>query len=141
MAVRTFVKFTFIKVDPARRRRPPAGRARDKREFAAACHESGDVRSHLEVGRRYTTIDINTAYPYGLDDQEFVVSFDADEPGDLLDLVHEPRGTESSSFTLGETPIFTCSSPSVEREKPAADAPVPREAAAPAPPEEIDPSR
>ena len=54
------------------------------------------------------TIDINTAYSYGLDDQEFVVSFDADDPGDFLDLVHELRGTESSSYTLSETPIFTC---------------------------------
>ncbi len=41
------------------------------------------MRSHIEVGRRYSTIDINTAYSYGLDDQEFVVSFDADHPGRL----------------------------------------------------------
>jgi chlorite dismutase len=213
---RTFLKFTFVKVDPAWRRRPAAARARDKREFAAACHEfrrdhflrayslvgtRGDadlmvraaartldpihdlhvllnqtglmrwaavshsylamtkpspysteerpleprpnegsrylivypmwkkrewymlpaeermrvMRSHIEVGKRYPGIDINTAYSYGLDDQEFVVSFDADEPGDFLDLVHELRGTESSSYTLSETPIFTCISASVER--------------------------
>jgi chlorite dismutase len=73
------------------------------------------MRSHIDVGRRYTTIDINTAYSYGLDDQEFVVSFDADHPGDFLDLVHELRGTESSSYTLSETPIFTCISGSVEK--------------------------
>jgi chlorite dismutase len=73
------------------------------------------MRGHIEVGRRYSTIDINTAYSYGLDDQEFVVSFDADEPGDFLDLVQELRGTESSAYTLSETPIFTCISTSVER--------------------------
>ncbi len=216
MSGRTFTKFTFLKVDPAWRRRDAGERERDKREFAAACGEfaedhflrsyslvgtRGDadlmirtvaptldpihelhvllnqtglmrwadishsylamtkpspysdeerslaprpgegarylivypmwkkrewyllpaeermrvMRSHIEVGRRYSSIDINTAYSYGLDDQEFVVSFDADEPGDFLDLVHELRGTESSSYTLSETPIFTCISASLER--------------------------
>jgi chlorite dismutase len=73
------------------------------------------MRSHIEVGKRYGTIDINTAYSYGLDDQEFVVSFDADEPGEFLDLVHELRGTESSAYTESETPIFTCITASPER--------------------------
>jgi chlorite dismutase len=216
MADRHYVKFTFVKVDPAWRRRSPDERAQDKREFAAACADfaedhflrtyslvgtRGDcdlmvrtiapsldpihefhvllnqtglmryadipysylamtkpsvysdeptpleprpgsdskylivypmwkkrewyllppeermriMRGHIEVGRRHSTIDINTAYSYGLDDQEFVVSFDADEPGDFLDLVQELRGTESSSYTESETPIFTCISASVER--------------------------
>jgi chlorite dismutase len=213
---RNYVKFTFLRVDPAWRRRPAAERAEDKREFAAACRDftedhflrtystvgtRGDcdllvravapsldpihqlhvllnqsglmrwaevahsylamtkpsvyseeptpleprpgadskylivypmckkrewyllpaeermriMREHIEVGRRHGTIDINTAYSYGLDDQEFVVSFDADDPGEFLDLVQELRGTESSSFTESETPIFTCISASLER--------------------------
>ena len=36
-ASRHFVKYTFLKVDPAWRRRPGEDRARDKREFLAAC--------------------------------------------------------------------------------------------------------
>jgi chlorite dismutase len=213
---RHFVKFTFVKLDPAWRRRESADRARDKVEFAAACQAFADdhflrtyslvgtrgdcdlmvrtaapsldpihefhvllnqtglmrwadtaysylamtkasvysdeaqpleprpgsdskylivypmwkkrswyllaaeermriMRGHIEVGRRYSNIDINTAYSYGLDDQEFVVSFDADEPGEFLDLVQELRGTESSAYTESETPIFTCISASVER--------------------------
>jgi chlorite dismutase len=73
------------------------------------------MRSHIETGRRYPGIEINTAYSYGLDDQEFVVSFDADEPSEFLDLVQELRSTESSAYTESETPIFTCISASVER--------------------------
>ncbi len=73
------------------------------------------MRGHIEVGKRHSTIDINTAYSYGLDDQEFVVSFDADEPGEFLDLVQELRGTESSAYTKSETPIFTCITASPER--------------------------
>jgi chlorite dismutase len=73
------------------------------------------MRSHIEVGRRYGSIEINTAYSFGIDDQEFVVSFNADDPGEFLDLVQELRGTESSAYTASETPIFTCISSSVER--------------------------
>jgi chlorite dismutase len=73
------------------------------------------MRGHIEVGKRYPGIEINTAYSYGLDDQEFVVSFNADHPSEFLDLVQELRSTESSAYTASETPIFTCISASVER--------------------------
>ena len=42
-----------------------------------------------------------------------MVAFETDEPGDFLDLVQELRGSESSSYTLRDTPIFTCISSSV----------------------------
>src|SRR5918992_4623716 len=191
MAARSFLKFTFLKVDPAWRRRDPEERARDKREFAAACNNfaedhflrtyslvgtRGDadlmlrmvsptldpihelhvvlnqsglmrwadiphsylamtkespysdepdkpleprpgadskylivypmwkrrdwyrlpgeermrvMREHIAVARRFTGIETNTAYSFGLDDQEFVVAFDADDPAEFLDLVQE----------------------------------------------------
>jgi chlorite dismutase len=73
------------------------------------------MRGHIEVGKRYPGIEINTAYSYGLDDQEFVVSFNADHPSEFLDLVQELRTTESSAYTASETPIFTCLSASTER--------------------------
>jgi chlorite dismutase len=66
------------------------------------------MSDHIEIGRRYPEIAINTAYSFGLDDQEFVVSFEADDPGRFLELVQELRGSESSSYTLRDTPIFTC---------------------------------
>jgi chlorite dismutase len=65
------------------------------------------MRDHIETGRRYPQITINTAYSFGIDDQEFVVSFECDEPGDFLDLVQELRGTESSAWTLRDTTIFS----------------------------------
>jgi chlorite dismutase len=215
VAGRTFVKFTFFKLDPAWRRRSASERARDKAEFQAACEDFAEDRSlraystvgtrgdtdltlliqspiledihtfhvvlgqsglarwastpysylamtkpspysesesrpeictsgrkylfvypfekkrewyglpfearqrimanHIEVGRRYPEISINTAYSFGLDDQEFVVSFEGDDPGEFLDLVQELRGTESSSYTLRDTPIFTCVAMSLGR--------------------------
>jgi chlorite dismutase len=66
------------------------------------------MAEHIEIGRRYPEITINTAYSFGLDDQEFVVSFECDDPGEFLDLVQELRTSESSAYTLRDTPIFTC---------------------------------
>ena len=57
------------------------------------------MREHIGVARRFPGIETNTAYSFGLDDQEFVVAFDADDPAEFLDLVQELRATESSTYT------------------------------------------
>jgi len=41
--------------------------------------------------------------------------YETDNPADFLDLVQRLRTTESSSYTLRDTPTFTCISCSVER--------------------------
>src|SRR3954463_6288223 len=214
MPERHFVKYTFLKVDPAWRRLDDAERARHKREFLAACEdfasqrllrafslmgtrgdadlmlltqatnlerihefhvvlaqsglmkwcetpysslalpkepESSDesrlevrpakgkflfvypfvktrewyllsaeerwriMQEHIRVGREFPSVDLNTSYSFGLDDQEFVVAFETDEPRDFLDLVQRLRTTESSRYTKRDTPTFTCISTSVER--------------------------
>ena len=207
MPVRHFVKYTFLKVDPAWRRLDDERRAADKREFIAACEDFADghllrafslvgtrgdadlmllsqaqnldrihefhvvlaqsglmkwcevpysflamtkpseysdesrlevrpghgsylfvypfvktrawyalpaderwriMQEHIRAGREYPSVDLNTSYSFGLDDQEFVVAFETDYPGDFLDLVERLRGGEASAYTERETPIFTC---------------------------------
>ncbi len=216
MPERHFVKYTFLKVDPAWRRLGASERARDKRELLAACEDFADhpgrllrafslvgtrgdcdlmllsqsvsldhlhefhvvlaqsglmkwasipysylaltkaseysqdarlevrpahakylfvypfvktrawyrlsseeryriMAEHIRIGREYPSIDLNTSYSFGLDDQEFVVAFETDEPADFLDLVQRLRTTESSEYTFRDTPVFTCISTSVER--------------------------
>ncbi|HXR30646.1 MAG TPA: chlorite dismutase family protein, partial [Solirubrobacterales bacterium] len=66
------------------------------------------MREHIHVGTTYPSVKLNTTYSFGLDDQEFVVAFEGDDPGEFLDLVQELRPTESSEYTELETPIFTC---------------------------------
>ena len=73
------------------------------------------MQEHIRVGKEYPDIDLNTSYSFGLDDQEFVVAFETDDPGSFLDLVQRLRTTESSEFTKRDTPTFTCVSMSVER--------------------------
>ncbi len=63
---------------------------------------------HIKVGNKYPSVKLNTTYSFGLDDQEFVVAFETEEPKDFLDLVMELRETQSSKYTLRDTPIFTC---------------------------------
>ena len=63
---------------------------------------------HIRVGTKYRTVKLHTTYSFGLDDQEFVVAFETDEPSDFLDLVEELRFTKASKFTLRDTPMFTC---------------------------------
>ena len=63
---------------------------------------------HIRAGNKYPSVKLNTTYSFGLDDQDFVVAFETDEPKDFLDLVMELRETESSKFTQRDTPIFTC---------------------------------
>ncbi len=66
------------------------------------------MNQHITVGRKYPSVKLNTAYSFGLDDQEFVVSFETDEPADFLDLVMELREATTSLYTLRDTPIFSC---------------------------------
>ncbi len=63
---------------------------------------------HIAIGHEYHGIRINTTYSYGLDDQEFVVAFEGDDPGEFLALVRDLRESESSSYTERDTPMFTC---------------------------------
>jgi chlorite dismutase len=73
------------------------------------------MQEHIAVGREYPSVDLNTSYSFGLDDQEFVVAFETDEPRDFLDLVQRLRTTEASRYTKRDTPTFTCVAMSVER--------------------------
>jgi chlorite dismutase len=73
------------------------------------------MQEHIKVGREFPSVDLNTSYSFGLDDQEFVVAFEGDEPAVFLDLVQRLRTTESSAYTKRDTPTFTCIAMSVER--------------------------
>ncbi|MBZ0278860.1 MAG: chlorite dismutase family protein [Anaerolineae bacterium] len=68
----------------------------------------GIMDEHIDVGRKYPSVRLNTTYSFGLDDYEFIVAFETDEPSDFLDLVQELRETESSRYTLQDTPLFSC---------------------------------
>ncbi len=68
----------------------------------------GMMDEHFRIGHKFPQVKISTSYSFGLDDQEFVLGFETDEPGAFLDLVMELRESKGRPYTLLDTPIFTC---------------------------------
>jgi chlorite dismutase len=73
------------------------------------------MSDHIRTGHKFPSVKINTSYSFGLDDQEFVLSFESDYPSDFLELVMALRSTEASKYTQLEVPIFTCISTPIEK--------------------------
>lgn len=67
----------------------------------------GMMNEHIAVGHKYPSVKLNTTYSFGLDDQDFVVAFESDQPQDFVDLVMELRETDASRYTVRDTPIIT----------------------------------
>jgi len=72
------------------------------------------MNEHIAIGHKYPRVKINTTYSFGLDDQDFVVAFESDTADEFLDLVQELRETESSKFTVRDTPMYTCRRAAIE---------------------------
>lgn len=66
------------------------------------------MEEHIRIGRKYGSFRLNTTYSFGLDDQEFLVAFEGDDPGEFVSLVMELRESAASRFTQRDTPAFTC---------------------------------
>ncbi len=90
----------YLFVYPLTKVREWYGLAKEERQEA--------MNQHMAIGHTYSSVKLNTTYSFGLDDQEFVLAFETDEPGDFLDLVQELRPSMSSAYTLTDVPIFTC---------------------------------
>lgn len=88
-----------------------------KRSWYALPHEERTriMAGHFAVGHRYPDIRIHTAYSFGIDDNEFVVAFEASDVRRFLALVADLRDTESSAYTEKETPIFVGATMPLER--------------------------
>ena len=74
----------------------------------------GIMDEHIYVGNKFPSVKLNTTYSFGIDDQEFVVAFETDEPGDFVDLVMELRETQGSKYVENDIPIYTCIAMSLE---------------------------
>ena len=81
-----------------------------KREWYFLPHEERRIMmaQHFKLGHKYPSVKINTGYSFGLDDQEFMLAFETDNPNDFSELVMEMRSSEASRYTALETPLFTC---------------------------------
>lgn len=68
----------------------------------------GMMNEHIRIGHEYAMVRQLLVYSTGLDDQEFIVSYETDELEAFQRLVIALRDTEARRYTLRDTPIFTC---------------------------------
>lgn len=66
------------------------------------------MKGHIAIGRNYPHITQLLLYSYGLDDQEFIVSYETDDLPSFQTLVMDLRADAVRTYTLRDTPIFTC---------------------------------
>lgn len=66
------------------------------------------VEENFMVGKKFENIRIHLTHAFGFSDQEFIVSFETDEPKDFLALAEELRDTPASKLTLRGMPVYTC---------------------------------
>ncbi len=77
--------------------------------YSLPAAERGEMmREHAMIGRRYPGVKLNTAFSFGMDDQEFMTAFETDSVHDFVDLMMEMRESRASAYTERDTPIFTC---------------------------------
>jgi chlorite dismutase len=65
------------------------------------------MNDHFRIGHGYPGVTINTTYSFGIDDPEFVVAFETDDPSEFVSLVMDLREVPGAQYTASETPIFT----------------------------------
>ncbi len=66
------------------------------------------IEENFMVGTKFRNIKIHLTHAFSFSEQEFIVSFETDEPKDFLALAEELIQTQASKFTLRTTPIYTC---------------------------------
>ena len=67
----------------------------------------GMMNEHIRLGKSYTEISQLLLYCFGLQDQEFVVVYEADDLVQFSELVRELRSTDGRLFTDRDTPLYT----------------------------------
>lgn len=71
------------------------------------------LEEQTRIRARFPNVKLHTAYSYGIDEQEFMLAFEADDPKDFIELGAQLRESGWGAYTLRDTPAFTATSKSV----------------------------
>ena len=66
------------------------------------------MKGHIAIGMKYPQIQQLLLYSFGLDNNEFIVSYETDKLEEFQTLVMELRSDPGRKYTKNDTPIFTC---------------------------------
>ena len=67
----------------------------------------GMMNEHIRIGKQYREIKQLLLYSFGLQDQEFVVTYETDDLEMFSKLVYDLRDTEARRYTKEDTPLHT----------------------------------
>jgi len=68
---------------------------------------AGLLREHGEMGREFPDVLANTTSAFGINDWEWILAFEADDLGRIVDCIRRLREAEARRFTKVEIPFVT----------------------------------
>ena len=66
------------------------------------------MNEHIEVGKSYPQVILNTTYSFGIDDGDFMLAFETDDLHAFQNLIMDLRGTKVSRYVAVDTPMNVC---------------------------------
>lgn len=66
------------------------------------------IEENFMVGKRFSNISIHMTHAFGFSEQEWMISFETDEPRDFLALAEELKNTAATRFNVRGMPVYTC---------------------------------
>jgi len=66
------------------------------------------IQENFMVGKKFSNIKIHLTHTFGFSEQEYIITFETDEPQDFLAMAEELRSTPASKYTLRGMPVYTC---------------------------------
>lgn len=72
------------------------------------------MEEHIEVGRKYPQVRLNTTYSFGIDDQDFMLAFETPDLAAFQELIMRLRETKVSKYIVRDTPMIPCVHKNIE---------------------------
>ena len=66
------------------------------------------MEEHIEVGKSYPQVILNTTYSFGIHDEDFMLAFETDDLHAFQNLIMDLRGTQVSKYIALDIPMIVC---------------------------------
>jgi len=66
------------------------------------------MNQHIEIGKKYPEVILNTTYSFGIGDQDFMLAFETDNLNSFQSLIMDLRETKVSLYIQKDTPMIVC---------------------------------
>lgn len=71
-------------------------------------HRQKMMEEHIEVGKKYPEIILNTTYSFGIHDADFMLAFETNDLKQFQNLIMDLRETKVSAYVKVDTPMIVC---------------------------------